>query len=195
MVKLKRALKVVPLTALLVSIGLNSAANAAEYVIDKAHTSIGFKIGHLGFSFLTGRFDKFDGSFSFDPKSPKASKVAVKIDTSSVNSNHAERDNHLRSQDFLAAKSFPSASFVSKSVNVTGDKTGTIVGDLTLRGVTKEVTIAATYVGGGKDPWNGFRQGFSGTTKISLADFGITYNLGPSAKEVELVLNVEGIKK
>lgn len=172
-------------------------ALAADYVIDTkgAHASINFKIQHLGYSWLTGRFDKFEGDFSYDDKNPGASKIKVDIDTTSLNSNHAERDKHLRSADFLDVGKFPTATFVSKAVTTKGDGKASITGDLTLHGVTKEVTIDAQYIGGGDDPWGGFRQGFTGTTRLSLSDFGMVHDLGPKSKEVELTLNVEGVKK
>lgn len=178
-------------------LALGTPVSAAEYEIDTkgAHASINFRIKHLGFSWLVGRFDTFSGTFSYDDKNPGAAKVAVDIDTASLNSNHAERDKHLRSADFLDVAKFPKASFVSKSVTPKGDGKAEITGDLTLHGVTKPVTIAATYIGGGEDPWGGFRQGFAGKTTVVLADFGITKDLGPAAKEVELDLHVEGVRK
>lgn len=183
--------------ALMVAFAWPSAASAAEYTIDTkgAHASINFRIQHLGFSWLTGRFDRFSGTYSYDEKAPETSKVSVEIDTTSVNSNHAERDKHLRDADFLDVAKFPKATFVSKKVEPAGDRKARITGDLTLRGVTKEVTIDAEYVGGGPDPWGGNRTGFSGTTRLALADFGITFNLGPASKEVELTLNVEGVQQ
>jgi polyisoprenoid-binding protein YceI len=184
-----------PLALLAAALAASPAA-AADYVIDtdKAHASINFRIKHLGFSWLTGRFDEFAGTFSFDEAKPEASKVKVEIDTDSINSNHAERDKHLRGKDFLDTASYPKAAFESTSVKVDGDK-ATIIGNLTLHGVTKEVKIAAERVGGGEDPWGGYRQGFTGTTRIPLKDFGINFDLGPAAKEVELTLNIEGIRQ
>lgn len=183
--------------ALTTALALPGAAAAADYAIDSkgAHASINFRIKHLGFSWLTGRFDKFDGTFSYDAKTPEASKVSVEIDTASVSSNHAERDKHLRNTDFLDVEKFPKATFVSKKIEPAGDGKTKITGDLTLRGVTKEIVIDAEYVGGGPDPWGGNRVGFAGTTSLALADFGITFNLGPASKDVELTLNVEGIEK
>ena len=188
------------LTTLALLTGVLTAAvhaAAADYVIDTkgAHASIQFRIKHLGYSWLTGRFDTFSGTFSYDDKKPEASVINVEIDTNSINSNHAERDKHLRSADFIDTAKFPKASFVSKSVTPKGGGKATVVGDLTLHGVTKPVTIEAEYVGGGADPWGGFRQGFTGTTKLALADFGIPDKLGPASKEVELVLDVEGVRK
>lgn len=170
---------------------------AADYVIDTkgAHASINFKIQHLGYSWLTGRFDTFSGTFSFDEKDPAASKVMVEIDTKSVNSNHAARDKHLRSADFLEVDKFPTASFKSTGIEVTGDKSAKIMGDLTLHGVTKQVTLDANYIGGGKDPWGGFRQGFEATTQIALKDFGIKMDLGPASQTVDLSLHVEGVRQ
>ena len=185
-----------PLALLAAALAASSPSAAADYVIDsaKAHASVNFRIKHLGFSWLTGRFDEFAGTFAFDEANPEASKVKVEIDTESINSNHAERDKHLRGKDFLDTASFPKAVFESTSVKVDGDK-ATIVGNLTLHGVTKEVEIAAARIGGGEDPWGGYRQGFTGTTRIALKDFGINFDLGPASKEVELTLNIEGIRQ
>lgn len=172
-------------------------ATAADYVIDtkNAHASITFRIKHLGFSWLTGRFDRFSGTFSFDDKNPDASKVKVEIDTASVDTNHAERDKHLRAADLLDTDGFPSATFESTSVKAEGPDKAKITGKLTLHGVTKEITIDAERIGGGKDPWGGYRDGFTGTTELTLADFGINRDLGPAAKTVELTLNIEGIRQ
>lgn len=172
-------------------------AQAADYAIDQqgAHASINFRIKHLGFSWLVGRFDKFDGTFSYDEDKPDASKVNVTIDTASINSNHGKRDKHLRGSDFLDVDAFPTATFVSKSVTTKDDGTLSIVGDLTLHGKTNQVTIDAKKVGAGEDPWGGYRVGFAGTTELKLADYGITYNLGPASTHVELDLHVEGIRK
>lgn len=171
-------------------------ALAADYAIDTKgqHASINFRIKHLGFSWLSGRFDKFSGTISYDAAAPEKSTVKVEIDPASISSNHAERDKHLRDADFLDVAKFPTATFVSKSVTPSGDGKATVVGDLTLHGVTKEVSIDAAFVGGGKDPWGGERVGFTGTTKLTLADYAITKDLGPAAKDVELTLDVEAIK-
>jgi polyisoprenoid-binding protein YceI len=186
------------LAGALAAAGLTAAppARAADYIIDMKgnHASINFRIKHLGFSWLTGRFDRFNGTFSYDEAAPNASKVKVEIDTSSINSNHAERDKHLKSEDFLDVSAFPKAVFESATVKSTGDGKATITGKLTLHGVTKEIAIEAEHVGGGDDPWGGVRQGFTGKTKIALKDYGIdTTKLGPGTHEVELELNVEGV--
>jgi polyisoprenoid-binding protein YceI len=175
----------------------STAAMAADYLIDSknAHASILFRIKHLGFSWLTGRFDKFAGTFSFDASNPEASKVKVEIDTTSVDTNLAERDKHLRGADLLDTDMFPTATFESTRVKSSGPDKATITGTLTLHGMSKEITIVAEHIGGGKDPWGGYRDGFSGTTTLTLADFGIMRELGPASKQVELTLNIEGIKQ
>ena len=197
---LKQSVLKKSLLALAVSgMGFMSLPTLADtYVIDTkgAHASINFAIKHLGYSVLTGRFDTFSGEFTYDPAKPEASTVNVSIDTGSVNSNHAERDKHLRSDDFLNVEKFPKATFVSTKIIPGDDKDEfDIVGDLTLNGVTKSVTIEVDKVGEGKDPWGGYRAGFSGETTISLKDFNVKMDLGPASQTVELALEVEGIKK
>ncbi|WP_114009571.1 YceI family protein [Cohaesibacter intestini] len=170
-----------------------SPALAADYVIDTqgAHASIAFSASHLGISYTTGRFNTFSGDFSYDKDAPAASKVAVEIETDSVDTNHAERDKHLRTADFLEVSKYPTASFVSTGIELTGDKTAKITGDFTLRGVTKPVVIDAEFVGEGKDPWGGYRAGFKGTTSIALKDYGFKMDFGT----IDLTLNVEGVRK
>ncbi|QSX30886.1 YceI family protein [Shewanella cyperi] len=183
--------------ALLASSMVMTAAQAADYSIDThgAHASIQFKVSHLGYSFVVGRFNSFSGDFSYDASAPQASKVAVKIDTNSLDSNHAERDKHLRSSDFLNTGKFPEASFVSTGVESQADGTLAITGQFTLNGVTKPLVIAANVVGEGQDPWGGYRAGFVGHTEFALKDYGISYDLGPASSKVQLELVVEGVRK
>ena len=171
-------------------------SNAADYVIDYkgAHASVNFKVKHLGYSWLTGRFDKFSGTFSYDEKNVSASKIEVNVDTTSVNSNHAERDKHLKSADFLEVNKFANAKFVSSSVTDKGNGKLEIKGALTLHGITKDLVIDAEKIGEGKDPWGGYRVGFSGTTQITMKDFGIKMDLGPASAQVDLELHIEGVR-
>lgn len=176
-----------------------SSANlmAAEYTIDKAgmHASITFKISHLGFSWVWGRFNDFEGDFSYDKNNPSASKISVMIKPASIDSNHAERDKHLRGEDFLDVDKYPEASFVSTSFAMNEDGSGELKGDFTLREVTRPITIEVARIGEGNDPWGGYRAGFEGKTRIALADYGILKNLGPTAKELDLFFVVEGVRK
>lgn len=169
---------------------------ADDYIIDKkgAHASIQFKISHLGYSWLWGRFNDFDGSFSYDENNKSASKISVTVNTKSIDSNHAERDKHLRSKDFLDVSQFPEAKFVSTSFVESNDGKAKLKGQLTLHGVTKAIEIDVAQIGAGNDPWGGFRRGFEGQTRIALKDFGITKNLGPASAELDLLFAFEGIK-
>ena len=127
-----------------VVLGAAAQVQAAEYAIDKqgAHAFVQFRVKHLGYSWLYGRFNNFDGSFTFDEKDPSKNKVDVTVDVTSLDSNHAERDKHLRSADFLDASKYPKATFVSTTYKPTGEGTAELTGDLTLHGVTKPITIA-----------------------------------------------------
>lgn len=186
------------LTALaLGSVLLAGQAMAADYVIDKQgqHAFVNFKISHLGYSWLWGTFKDFDGTFSFDAAKPEASKVSVTLKTASLDSNHAERDKHLRGEDFLNVAKHPTATFESTSVKSTGEGTADITGDLTLNGVTKPVVIAAKFLGEGDDPWGGYRAGFEGSTTLKLKDFDIKMDLGPASQTVDLIISVEGVRQ
>lgn len=173
------------------------SVQAEDYVIDteKAHAFIQFKVSHLGYSWILGRFNTFSGEFSYDEKDPAATRVKVDIDVTSVDTNHAERDKHLRSDDFLDVDKYPKASFVGTGFKELGDGKAELSGDLTMHGVTKPLTIAVNHIGQGDDPWGGYRSGFEGTTSFKLADFGITSNLGPASETVHMYLVVEGVRK
>lgn len=180
---------------LLTAFSIPSIASAADYAIDTkgAHASINLKIKHLGYSWIQGRFNTFDGSFSYDPMNVSASKVTVNVDTASFDTNHAERDKHVRSEDFLEVKKYSTATFTSTKVEAKGNGEMTISGDLTLHGQTKPIAIDAQFVGEGDDPWGGYRAGFTGTTRIELKDFGIQV-MGESSY-ANLELHVEGIRQ
>ena len=171
------------------------AAETYAIDIEGQHAFIEFRIKHLGYSWLYGRFNDFDGLFTIDRENPANSSVEIEIETASVDTNHAERDKHLRGKDFLDVSKHPKASFVSTGIEQTGDGTGVITGDLTLNGVTKPVELEVEEIGHGPDPWGGYRAGFLGTTTLTLADFDIDFDLGPAARTVELTLSVEGVRK
>lgn len=187
-------------TALLTSTLLlmsSVSAFADNYEIDSKgmHASINFKIQHLGYSWLTGRFNTFDGKLTYDADKPNSASIEVNIDTSSIDSNHAERDKHLRSDDFLDVSKYPKATFKSTSYQSTSATTGVMKGNLTLHGVTKPLQLQVTKIGEGKDPWGGYRVGFQATTSFDRTDFGVSKNLGPKSNKVDLDLHIEGVKK
>ena len=190
------------LAALAIGSALLSAnVMAADYVVDKQgqHAFVDFKISHLGYSYITGTFKDIDGTFSFDAAKPEDSKIEFNVRTASVFTNHAERDKHISSKDFLKVADFPKATFKSTSVKTTGKNadgkaTADVTGDLTIAGVTKPVVVKATFLGEGKDPWGGYRAGFEGTTSIKRTDFGKMMDLGPQSDAVELYVTFEGVK-
>lgn len=189
---LKKTLLGLTTGALLLS--ANSAI-AQTYKIDKEgqHAFIQFRIQHLGYSWVYGTFKDFDGTFTFDDKAGAEDRVDVTIKTGSLDTNHAERDKHLRSADFLNTAKFPDAKFISTNVKKEGNDYK-VAGELTLNGVTKPVTLTAQLLGEGKDPWGGYRAGFEATGNIKLKDFDIKTDLGPKSQEVELSISVEGVQ-
>ncbi len=175
-------------------------AQAAEhYVIDTKgmHAFISFRIQHLGFSWMEGRFNRFSGDFDYDEANPANNRVRVEIDVASIDTNHAERDKHLRSERFFDVKKYPKASFVSTGWEDLGGGKARLKGKFTLRGVTKDIVIDVSQVGAGKDPWGGFRRGFVGTTTLHLSDYKMKegHILGPVAENIQLWLSIEGIRQ
>ena len=194
---MRRTVKTLTTIGLTAALLLPGLAAADKYVIDTegAHAFVQFRIKHLGYSWLYGRFNQFSGQFTYGEDDTAASQVQVSIKTASLDSNHAERDKHLRGSDFLDVDKYPEARFVSTSYKETGLNKAVLEGELTLHGVTKPVTIDVRRIGSGPDPWGGYRMGFEGTTTIALKDFGIDYNLGPASTHAELTLSVEGIRQ
>lgn len=184
-------------TAALMLSTLAFAEPGGTYQFDKkdAHQFVMFKISHLGYSWLYGRFNDFDGAFTVDADNPENSTVEATIQTASLDSNHAERDKHLRSADFLDVSKYPTATFKSTGIEKTGDDSARITGDFTLHGVTKPVTLDAKLIGYGDDPWGGYRMGLEASTTLKLADFGITYDLGPASETVDIIISVEGVRQ
>lgn len=190
---MKKNLLTSSLLAAVLSSGALLPAAAADYKIDHegAHASINFKASHLGFSILTGRFNTFSGNFSYDESNISAAKISVTVDTSSFDSNHALRDKHVRSDDFLDVAKFANATFISTKIIDKGNGKLAIHGDFTMHGITKPMVIDAVKIGEGNDPWGGNRLGFSGTTSIGMSDFGFKNDYG----QVDLELHIEGIRQ
>lgn len=169
--------------------------------IDPTHAEIAFAVRHLMLSTVRGRFGAVTGTVQFDETNPTASKVDVTIDVASIDTRQEMRDNHLRSPDFFDVANYPTLRFVSKTIE--GDVNGefTLIGDLTIRGVTKEVALDASLQGRGIDPWGNDRMGFEARGKISRGAFGLTWNQALEAggvavgDEVKLSLDVEIVKQ
>ncbi|WP_411823074.1 YceI family protein [Leptospira sp. 'Mane'] len=154
-----------------------SGAYAQNFKVDNTHSSVGFKIKHLGIATVTGSFKDFDAKFSFDEKTNSLSIVDATIQVDSINTNDAKRDDHLKSKDFFDEDKFPTISFkVSKPISVKKGSVAKVPGELTIKGVTKPAILNVKYTGIAKDPWGNTKLGFEADTKIKRADFGITWN-------------------
>lgn len=151
------------------------AAATGAWVIDKAHSEVGFQVRHL-MAKSRGFFGDFDGAVKIDAARPEASSVAFVVKVASVNTNEPKRDEHLRSADFFDAARFPEIRFVSTSVRPAGENRYAVTGDLTLHGVTKQVTLPITFLGIQKDPWGNEKAGFETAVTLNRKDFGVNWN-------------------
>lgn len=147
-----------------------------NWQIDSAHSDITFSVRHMMISKVRGRFTDFSGTVNFDEDTPTNTSVHVEIEAASIDTQEEDRDNHLRSGDFLDVENYPKLIFAGKEVKQTGDNEGKLIGDLTIRGVTKEVVLDVEYAGQAKSPWGTYSAGFYGTTEINRKDFGLTWN-------------------
>ena len=146
--------------------------------LDKSHSQIQFTVRHLMISKVRGFFTDFDLTVDYDEETPANSTFEVTIDTSSASTNDDQRDGHLRSPDFFNVEEFPTATFTSTGIEITGENEGKITGDLTIRDVTKEVVVDAKYLGAATDPWGMNHANFTGSTTIDRRDWGLEWNAG-----------------
>jgi len=174
--------------------------NAETYEIDASHSSIGFSVRHMIVSTVRGSFGEFTGSFEYDAAKPADTKASAVIKTASIDTRNAKRDDHLRNEDFFDAPKFPDITFETTRVEADGG-TLTLFGNLTMKGVTKEIALPFTFHGPITDPWGNVRAGFEGSTTINRQDWGISWskNLDGGglvvSDEVKLEISIEGIKK
>lgn len=174
-------------------------ATAAEWKIDKVHSSVQFKVRHMVVSRTKGEFRDFEGTIQYDGDLAKGS-VNMTIKTASLNTNDEGRDKHVRSDEFLDAVKYPVMTFVSNKIVLGADDSFKLTGDLTIKDVTKEVTFDCEYFGETTDPWGNLRMGFSASTKIDRHEFHISYSgiLDSGGlmvgNEVEILMEIEAIK-
>ena len=147
-----------------------------DYTIDPAHTRIGFQARHAMVTKVRGHFGEFEGSFHLDPAQPENSSATVTIQAKSIDTGNADRDGHLRSNDFFAMDEYPEIKFVSTSAERVDDDSFNLTGDLTIRGVTRPVTVRFEYNGVEQDPWGNTRVGFEGSTEVNRKDWGVSWN-------------------
>jgi polyisoprenoid-binding protein YceI len=147
-----------------------------SWQIDSAHSHVQFAVRHMMISTVRGEFHDFTGTIDFDRNNPEDTTVDVKIDASSISTRQDDRDNHLRSPDFLNVEAYPFITFKSKRVEQTDQKRGRLVGDLTIRGVTREVVLDVQFQGIAKSPWGQTSAGFTGSTSFNRKDWGLNWN-------------------
>lgn len=184
------------------SVSPSGTQKAATYQVDPAHSAVEFAVKHMMFSTVKGYFRKIGGEIVFDQADPTQTSVTATAEAASVDTGDVNRDNHLRSADFFDAEHYPTLSFVSKRVEPHGrEGTYRVIGDLTIRGVTREVAFEGTYEGTGTDPWGGTRVGFSATTTINRKDWGLNWNAPLEAggvlvsDQVRINIDVQAVKK
>ena len=146
------------------------------YTLDPAHSRIGFVARHAMVTKVRGAFNEFEGTATLDGANPAGSSAQVTISAASIDTRNAQRDEHLRSNDFLAMADYPQITFVSTGARQVDDSTFELTGDLTIKGVTNSITIPFSFEGAAKDPFGNLRVGFEGTVTINRKDYGITWN-------------------
>jgi polyisoprenoid-binding protein YceI len=146
------------------------------YTLDPAHTRIGFVARHAMVTKVRGAFNEFEGTATLDGANPANSSAQVTISTASIDTRNAQRDGHLRSNDFLAMDEYPQITFVSTGARQVDDSTFELTGDLTIKGVTNPITVPFSFEGAAKDPFGNLRVGFEGAVTINRKDYGITWN-------------------
>ena len=146
------------------------------YTLDPAHSRIGFVARHAMVTKVRGAFNEFEGTATLDGANPAGSTAQVTISAASIDTRNAQRDGHLRSNDFLAMDEYPQITFVSTGARQVDDSTFELTGDLTIKGVTNPITIPFSFEGAAKDPFGNLRVGFEGAVTINRKDYGITWN-------------------
>lgn len=187
--------------ALLFALGVvpgSALAQSVKLSVDPQHSTVGFRVRHL-FTKVSGQFRTFEGTIDFDAKNLAASKVAVTIRASSIDTNVEARDKDLRSSRFFDVEKYPTLTFTSASISDVSGGAGRIKGTLIMHGVSREVVLDAQYFGSAKDPWGNQRFGFHAETKINRKDFGMAWNEVLEAgsvlvgEEVEILLDIEAV--
>lgn len=193
-------MKLLPLRSLLIALpvflGTAWLAQAEEvYEIDPAHSTISFKIRHLGISWVTGTFQEFAGKGVFHPDSPEKSSVEVIVQAASINTGNDKRDEHLRQPDYFHAEKHPTLSFKSSQVEKAGDNKYKVSGDFTMMGVTKPLEIMVDLTDSAEPRPGEVRRGGETTFKIKRSEFGMESGLGMIGDDVEVTISLAGVKK
>lgn len=172
-------------------------ARADAFGVDGMHSSVVFKVGYMGVANFYGRFNQVAGEYALDLDNPSASSLDIVVKTESVDSNSSDRDKHLRGADFFSAKEFPEIRFVGKSFEAAGENKIKVTGDLTLRGVTQEVSTVLEWFGGRDDPRGGFRSGWEATLEINRSEYGVNYGVqnGALSDTTTIIVAITGMRQ
>lgn len=168
--------------------------------IDTSHSSVDFSVRHMMISTVRGTFERFSGTVEADEAKPSAAQVDVQIETASINTRDEKRDAHLRSPDFFDTDTYPTMTFKSKRVEVIDANNGKLIGDLTIKDVTREVVLDVEYAGQSLSPWGTTSAGFSASTKINRKDWGLNWNVALEtggllvADEIKISIEIELVK-
>lgn len=169
--------------------------SADTFSADAVHSSILFRVKHLNAAYFYGRFNDVSGKFRIDSEHPSDSSFDFVVKADSVDTNSEGREKHLAGPDFFNVKQFPTIAFKSTSVAKSGDHDYDVTGDLSLHGVTKQITVKVTHTGEASDPWGGYRSGIETTFEIDRTEFGMTGLVGPVGKDVRLIVALEGVRE
>lgn len=193
----KRIIYIISLATLVYGIfTAGHAASAAEtYVIDPVHSVIVFRVKHLGFTYVSGRFANPEGKLIFNSNVPAQSSVEISVKTDTVDTDHKDRDKHLRSPDFFDVDKFPHISFKSDSVEKRNGNAYEVSGTLDLHGVRRPLRVSVEHVGSGKDPWGGYRAGFDATFTIKRSEFDMRFGPNIISDDVRITVSIEAIRK
>lgn len=193
--------KLILATAALLLVSASSFAQTQTWKPDKVHSKVGFSVSHLVVSEVEGKFSDYDVTLTTDAKG-KLEKVDAVIKVASITTDNVDRDKHLKSDDFFAVEKYPELTFVSKSIKASGKNGYKVTGDLTMRGVTKSVTLNTKFNGQIKDPWGNTKSGWVATTTVNRFDYGLQWNNAVEAgglvvgKDVDISLKLEfGLQK
>jgi polyisoprenoid-binding protein YceI len=177
-----------------------TATTTRTFQIDKAHSEVAFQVRHL-LSRVRGQFSDFEGTIDFAADAPETGSVEFTIQAASITTNEPTRDAHLRTADFFAVDEHPTLTFVSRTVKARNAAEFDVIGDLTIRGVTRPVTLSATYLGAANDPWGNEKIAFEAETTLNRKDFGLSWNAALETggllvgDEVRVLLSIQAVAK
>lgn len=184
------------LSLIVVSISTDALAQTERYVIETPHTQILFNVNHLGFSHSYGKFYDYEGTIDFNEENPSESSVSVTIHTASIDMGTEKWNDHMKNEDFFDVENYPAMTFESTDIEVTGENTANITGELTLLGISKAVTLETVLNKAGDHPMSGKKGiGFSAKATINRSDFGMEYGLPAVGDEVDIIIEVEAYKE